>query len=112
MTLPASLKSFVNADGRVTRLPVKMSKKIELSRWLLQLVEPGRRYTERELTDLFEAYVDDFALMRRMLVEDGSIERERDGSAYWRVESRNQTVPAANAAMPSQPNDIIDSPKQ
>ena len=110
MTLPASFRTFVNGDGRITRRPVKMAKKVELSRWLLGLVEPERRYSERELNDLFEAYVDDFALMRRMLVEDGSLDRERDGSAYWRVASLNQTVPAASAAMPSQPNESIDSP--
>lgn len=80
---PRSIINFFDDKGRVTRLPVKMSKKIALSQWLLGLVEPGKRYTEKEISELFEQYVDDFALMRRMLVESGDLSRERDCSAYW-----------------------------
>ena len=85
MSIPAQFRTFVNADGRITRMPVKMSKKIELSRWLLTLLEPGRAYTEKELNEAFEPFVDDFARMRRMLVEAGELERDRYGYEYRRV---------------------------
>lgn len=86
MQLPTSFRTFTDSNGRITRLPVKLSKKRELSLWLSTLLEPGRIYTEQEVNELFEAYVDDFALMRRMLVESGVVARERDCSAYWLVE--------------------------
>lgn len=63
-------------------MPVKMSKKIELSEWLLTLLDADRVYSEKELNEIFEAHVDDFALMRRMLVEAGSLERDRYGYEY------------------------------
>lgn len=87
MQLPASFRTFTDSQGRITRLPVKLSKKRELSLWLATLLEPGRRYSEQEINELFEPFVDDFALMRRMLVESGTVARERDCSAYWLVES-------------------------
>ncbi len=87
MELPASFRTFADSQGRITRLPVKLSKKRELSLWLATLLEPGRRYSEQEVSELFEEFVDDFALMRRMLVESGTIARERDCSAYWLVET-------------------------
>ena len=85
MSIPTQFRTFVNADGRIKRMPVKMSKKIELSEWLLTLLDADRVYSEKQLNEVFETYVDDFALMRRMLVEAGSLERDRYGYEYRRV---------------------------
>lgn len=82
MSIPAQFRTFVDADGRISRMPVKLSKKVELSNWMLTLLEPERVYSETELNEVFETYVDDFALMRRMLVEAGSLERDRYGYEY------------------------------
>ena len=82
MSIPAQFRTFVDADGRISRMPVKLSKKVELSNWMLTLLEPERVYSEPELNEVFETYVDDFALMRRMLVEAGSLERDRYGYEY------------------------------
>lgn len=85
MTIPNQFRTFANAEGRIQRMPVKLSKKIELSEWLLTLLDADRVYTEKELNEVFETYVDDFALIRRMLVEAGSLERDRYGYEYRRV---------------------------
>ena len=92
LLLPTDFKTYANSQGRITRLPVRLSKKIALSKWLLTLVEPGRRYTEKEISELFEQYVDDFALMRRMLIESGDLQRERDCSAYWLADRSDRPV--------------------
>jgi hypothetical protein len=84
VSLPANLKNFADKEGRVVRLPVKWAKKLELAEWLLLLLEPNTRYSELELNAIFETYVDDFALMRRLLVDTGKLNRELDCSAYWR----------------------------
>lgn len=84
MVIPEQFKSFANREGRITRLPVKLSKKESLAHWLLELLEPDRIYTEKEITEIFIVYVDDFALMRRILVEEGSLLRDASGSEYRR----------------------------
>jgi hypothetical protein len=85
MPLPSEFRTYANTDGRITRLPVKLSKKVALSEWLLTLLDPKVVYAEKEVNEIFEAHVDDFALMRRMLVEAGDLERDRYGYEYRRV---------------------------
>ena len=83
MSLPANLKNFADADGRIARLPVKWAKKAEVADWLLTRLDSNKVYTEFEINDEFEKYVDDFALIRRLLVDSGKLARETDCSAYW-----------------------------
>ena len=85
MEIPAEFQTFVNAQGRITKLPVRLSKKVALSEWLITLLDPKRIYSEKEVNEIFEAHVEDFALMRRMLVESGELERDRYGYEYRRV---------------------------
>jgi hypothetical protein len=85
MSIPAQFRGFIDADGRIKRMPVKMSKKVELADWLLTQLDTDHVYSEKELNEVFETYVDDFALMRRMLVEAGKLERDRYGYEYRRV---------------------------
>ena len=75
MSIPHAFRGFVDQDGRISRLPVKWAKKRELADWLLELVEPAKSYTEPEINQLFAQYVDDFALLRRMLVRDRKLAR-------------------------------------
>lgn len=82
MGIPDSFNTFADKDGRITRLPVKLSKKVALSEWLFTLLEDSKTYTEREVNDIFGEYVEDFALMRRMLVEAGWLERDSYGREY------------------------------
>ena len=87
MTIPDAFKTFVNEDGRIARLPVKFSKKVALSEWLLTLLDASQSYSEKELNEVFAQFVDDFALMRRMLVDAGKLERDAYGHEYRRVGS-------------------------
>ncbi len=85
MVIPIQLKAFVNEEGRVTRLPAKHSKKLQLAISLLELFEFDRPYTESEVTEMLSAYVDDFAFVRRTLVDLGHLERDRYGREYKRI---------------------------
>lgn len=91
--LPANLANFANSDGRITRLPVKLGRKVELAHWLLEQVDLNRTYTEPELNDLFLTWVDDFALMRRILAEEGSLIRDRYGREYRRAKPKVEVPP-------------------
>jgi hypothetical protein len=53
-------------------------------RWLVTKFEPGRRYPEREVNAIIAAHHEDFATLRRALVDFRFMERA-DG-VYWRLE--------------------------
>lgn len=78
-------EAYKDADGRITRLPAKWTKKVKLSLALLEAFEFDVEYTEPELNEILKAYLDDFALVRRTLVDMGYLERDRYGKSYRRV---------------------------
>ena len=84
MEAPEALRTLIGIDGRVTRLPVKLSRKELLADWLLESVEFDREYTEKEINEIFLTIVDDYALIRRMLVESGKLSRDAYGYSYRR----------------------------
>ena len=77
--------AYKNPEGRITRLPAKLSKKVELSLALLEVFEFGVEYTEPELNEILKKYLDDFALVRRTLVDLGHLERDPYGRSYRRA---------------------------
>jgi hypothetical protein len=62
-----------------------LSKKIALSEWALTLFEENRTYFEPEVNEIIGEYILDFALIRRMLVEAGKLERDKYGKEYRKV---------------------------
>ena len=77
--------AFKDSNGRITRLPAKLSRKNKLSIELLEAFEHGVTYTEPELNEILKAHLDDFALVRRTLVDMGLLERDAYGKQYRRV---------------------------
>lgn len=77
------LKSFTNAEGRITALPAQEKKLLVLLRYVLKAFEPGRRYTEKEVNEILQRYNRDSAFLRRSLIDFQMMERETGGSAYW-----------------------------
>lgn len=82
MPIPDSLKSHLDSTGRISRLPVRYSKKQALALGLLEEFQPDRIYSEVEVNQLLLQYVDDFALIRRVLVELGKLRRDAYGREY------------------------------
>ena len=79
------LKTFFRA-GRLTEIPTKEAKRrIVLERIALEF-EPGRRYTEQEVNVLVGAFFNDYASLRRYLVDEGFL--DRDHGVYWRAGGR------------------------
>ncbi len=83
--LPDCFRNYTDATGRITRLPVKLRKKVELAMWALELFEVGRVYSEPEVNEIIGEYIEDFALIRRLLVEDGKLQRDSYGREYSKV---------------------------
>jgi peptide/nickel transport system permease protein len=76
------LRSFVRG-GRLKSIPAARSKRRIVLDHLAQEFEPGRRYPEREVNAVLAAHHDDVATLRRLLVDEGFMERER--GRYWRT---------------------------
>jgi hypothetical protein len=77
------LRAFVDGDGRVRAIPVKMSKRLVILDHVAQAFEVGRRYPEPEVNETLRRYFGDWALMRRYLVDEGFLDREH--GVYWRI---------------------------
>jgi hypothetical protein len=77
------LGTFVE-EGRIRAFPSQRKKQRVLLRWAVQRFEPGRRYAEREVNDILAELHEDTARLRRAFVDEGLMEREGGGGAYWR----------------------------
>jgi hypothetical protein len=78
----AVLAKFVR-DGRLTSIPVQLSKRIVVLQHLARMFEPGVRYPEREVNALLAVWHPDVAALRRYLVDEGLLTRE--AGVYWRT---------------------------
>jgi hypothetical protein len=75
------LESFYR-NGRVEKLPAQHKKRLIVLDLFAHRFEPGRRYSEQEVTELIVPLFDDYCTIRRLLVDEGLI--KRDGCEYWR----------------------------
>lgn len=81
------LASFVR-DGRLIRFPAGETRKEVILGYVAERFESGRTYTEREVNALLKAFADDYATIRRALVDRGYLNR-KDG-VYWVGEGKRR----------------------
>lgn len=70
-------------NGRLMIMPSKRSKLLPVLDHIVQDFEPGRTYPESEVNEVLERYNDDYASLRRYLVDEGFMTRE--AGVYWRT---------------------------
>jgi hypothetical protein len=75
------LKSFI-VDGRLVKIPESHAKREVVLRWVLDQLE-DRRYREREVSEILKRFHDDYATLRRELVNHRLMKRE--GGIYWKA---------------------------
>ena len=81
----AVLRTFFR-DGRLTEIPAKEAKRrIVLERIAIEF-EPGMRYDEKEVNAIVGRFFNDYAALRRYLVDGGFLDREH--GVYWRTGGR------------------------
>jgi hypothetical protein len=84
----AVLRAFFR-NGRLAEIPAKQSKRrIVLERIAVEF-EPGTRYEERTVNAIVARFHADHAAIRRYLVDEGFLDRER--GEYWRSGGRVTT---------------------
>ncbi len=70
-------------DGKIEHIPTQLKKLEVVVRWLATHFEPGRRYTEKQVNEILLEYHEDFATLRRELVNFHLLDRKNN--IYWRV---------------------------
>ncbi|GAA2315067.1 DUF2087 domain-containing protein [Nonomuraea roseoviolacea subsp. roseoviolacea] len=75
------LRTFL-VDGRLRTMPMRREKRLVVLRYIARLFEPGVRYAEKDVNVTLRAFHDDYAALRRYLVDEGLLSRE--GNVYWR----------------------------
>ena len=68
---------------KLQAFPPKEKKKLVILEKLAGLFEPGKEYSEKEVSQALLAVYQDVETLRRSLVDYGFMGRTRDGSKYW-----------------------------
>jgi hypothetical protein len=75
------LRNFF-ALGRLTHVPAAHAKRMVVLDYLAQSFEPGVRYEETKVNRILGSFHDDYAALRRYLVDAGFLSRSEN--VYWR----------------------------
>ena len=90
------LASSLNPDGTIKQLPQQPAKLKIILEYLIQAFTPGLDYTEKEVNTIIRRFHVDVSGLRRDLVDAGLLDRERDGSRYWRTNDPGRTLSLHN----------------
>lgn len=64
-------------DGKLVTIPAARKQRVIVLQYLLEQFDPQRLYPEREVNELLESYNEDYATLRRELVDYGYLVREK-----------------------------------
>jgi|SRR5438477_3536666 len=70
-------------EGRLREIPAKHAKRLIVLHRIALEFDVGRRYSEREVNEIVARFHNDHASLRRHLVDEGLLSRER--GEYWRT---------------------------
>jgi predicted transcriptional regulator len=73
------IKTYTLPDGSIRNIPMQQKKLLVILRHVLKAFEHGRRYSEKEVNDILSRFNEDYALLRRELVEFGFMQRQGGG---------------------------------
>ncbi|GGH60038.1 hypothetical protein GCM10008014_34210 [Paenibacillus silvae] len=76
-TLKASImRNFFSKDGRLRQIPAQYKKKLVVLEHLVEQLEFGRKYSEKEINAFIQNYHEDFATLRREFIMHQFMYRE------------------------------------
>ncbi len=78
------VKKYSSPDGRLMEIPTQEERLMAILRHIVQVFEPGRHYTEKQVNQALTRFHEDYASLRRYLVDRQLISREATGASYWR----------------------------
>ncbi|MEK8128401.1 DUF2087 domain-containing protein [Paenibacillus filicis] len=79
-------------EGGLKSFPAKQKQKLIVLRQIASRFVREQTYSEKEVNELLKAVYEDFATLRRYLIEYGFLNRKPDGSEYWVAETETGYV--------------------
>ncbi|MBE3132908.1 MAG: metalloregulator ArsR/SmtB family transcription factor [Acidobacteria bacterium] len=77
------LATYLTSEGRLRAFPVQRKKEEATLRHVAKAFAKGRRYTEKQVNGMLSRFNEDYARLRRNLVDFGFMQREGGGGEYW-----------------------------
>ncbi|WP_340003554.1 metalloregulator ArsR/SmtB family transcription factor [Paenibacillus sp. FSL K6-0276] len=72
------LRNFFSKDGRLRQIPAQYKKKLIALQYMVEKLEPGMVYTEKEINEFIKQFHEDFATIRREFIMHQFMYREND----------------------------------
>lgn len=81
------LENFLNDDGQLIQWPAKLSNQELALSYLVQKFNVSYVYSEREVNEILKSWhtFEDWAILRRALIDSGRMVRNTGGTEYRRI---------------------------
>ena len=77
------IQNYMNENGSLKTYPSKEKKKIIVLEQIMRNFTIGRIYSEKEINRIISRIYEDYATIRRALIEYGFLSRSNDCKNYW-----------------------------
>jgi hypothetical protein len=81
-----TLRAYISRDGTLKSIPSQQKKLVVILTYIAKDFEPGVKFPEVQVNKILGRYHDDYAALRRYMVDNGLLQREK--GSYWRIEGR------------------------
>lgn len=72
------MKNFFTKEGRLRSIPAQYKKKLIVLQHLVEQLEKGRKYQEKEINEFIKQYHEDYATIRREFIMHDFMYREEE----------------------------------
>ncbi len=77
------IETYIDENGALKSYPSREKKKVILLGEIIKNFNIGKKYTENEINRVLKRIFEDYATIRRALIQYGFLERSKDCSEYW-----------------------------
>ncbi len=70
--------------GKLKKMPTQRKKRLIVLEEMLKAFESDRKYTEKEVNIIIADFNDDFCTIRREMIDERMLDRDRYGKEYWK----------------------------
>ena len=78
------VSSYIQVDGSLKMIPSQAKKIKIILEYVIDAFKFDAYYSEKEVNEILKKFNPDMAILRRYLVDYRFLDREKDGSQYWR----------------------------
>lgn len=83
---------FFDESEKLKVIPKKSKTKLEVLRIVSESFSHGQIYSEKEVNEILKKVYDDYALLRRNLIEYKFLSRDAYGKEYERMLDRHEKI--------------------